>query len=140
MEENRILKAKLDGRRVQLTDDQRRRLAVRAQKLGRKCLRDIATLVTPDTLLRWHRTLVARKWTYTHKGPGRPPIDKAIEALIVRMAEEYSSWGYVRIQGALANLGHVVSSCMSESQPFDPLANRCHVTSPPSTMFPLTAR
>ena len=85
-------------------------MAVRAQKLGRKCLRDVATLVTPDTLLRWHRTLMARKWTYAHKGPGRPPIDEAIEALIVRMAEENSSWGYVRIQGALANLGHVVSS------------------------------
>lgn len=108
LEENRILKEQQNGRRLQLTDDQRRRLAVHAQRLGRKCLRELATLVTPDTLLRWHRTLVARKWTYTHKRPGRPPIDKTIEALIVRMAEENSDWGYVRIQGALANLGHVV--------------------------------
>ena len=110
VEENRILKEQLNGRRLHLTDDQRRRLAVRAQRLGRQCLQKIATLVTPDTLLRWHRTLVARKWTYTHKGPGRPPIDEVIEALIVRMAEENSDWGYVRIQGALANVGHVVSS------------------------------
>ena len=53
---------------------------------------------SPETLLRWHRTLVARKWTYTHKGPGRPPIDEAIEALIVRMAEENSDCGYVSMQ------------------------------------------
>ena len=108
--ENRILKAQLNGHRLQLTDDQRRRLAVRAKKLGRTCLREIATLVTPDTLLRWHRLLVARKWTYAHKEPGRPSIGKEIEALVVRMARENQDWGYVRIQGALANLGYAVSS------------------------------
>ena len=110
LEENRVLKAQLDGRRLQLTDDQRRRLAVRAQRLGRDCLQAIATLVTPDTLLRWHRALIARKWTYARKGPGRPRIEETIEALIVRMAEENRDWGYVRIQGALANLGHIVCS------------------------------
>ena len=77
---------------------------------------DIATLVTPDTLLRWHRTLVRRKWTYAHKGPDRPPIDEAIETLIVRMAEENSTWGYVHMQGALANLGHIVSLTISSQR------------------------
>ena len=108
--ENRILKTQLKGHRLQLTDGQRRRLAVRAKKLGRACLEEIATLVTPDTLLRWHRTLVAQKWTYPHKGPGRPPINEEMETLIVRMARENQDWGYVRIQGALANLGYVISS------------------------------
>ena len=85
--ENRVLKTQLKGHRLQLTNHQRRRLAVGARKLGRACLEEIATLVTPDTLLRWHRTLVSRKWTYPHKGPGRPPIRAEIEALIVRMAK-----------------------------------------------------
>ena len=61
--ENRVLKTQLKGHRPQLSNDQRRCLAVRAKKLGRACLEEIANLVTPDTLLRWHRTLVARKWT-----------------------------------------------------------------------------
>jgi transposase InsO family protein len=108
--ENRILKAQLNCHRLQLTDDQRRRLAVRAKKLGRTCLKEIATLVTPDTLRRWHRILVARKWTYRHKGAGRPPISEEIEALIARLARENQEWGYVRIQGALANIGHIISS------------------------------
>ena len=108
--ENRVLKAQLNGHRLQLTDDQRRRLAVRAKKLDRACLEEIATLVTPETLLRWHHILVARKWTYPHKGPGRPAISQEIEALIVRIARENLEWGYVRMQGALANLGYVISS------------------------------
>lgn len=110
LEENRVLKEQLNGRRLRLTDDQRRRLAVRAKVLVRSCLQEIATLVTPDTLLRWHRTLVGRKWTYPRKGPGRPPILEEIEALIVRLVKENSDWRYVRIQGALANPGYVVSS------------------------------
>jgi hypothetical protein len=108
--ENRILKSQLNGHRLQLTDDQRRRLAVRAKKLGRACLEEIATLVTPDTLLRWHRILIARKWTYSHKGPGRPAISEEIERLIIQMARENQDWGYVRIQGALANVGYVICS------------------------------
>jgi putative transposase len=66
-EENRTLKAQLTGRRLQLDDAQRRRLAVLGQRLGRGVLRDVATLVTPDTILRWHRELIARKWTYTSR-------------------------------------------------------------------------
>ena len=108
-EENRLLKDRLGGRRLRFTDAERRRLARRAHALGRKALSELDTLVTPDTLMRWYRTLVARKWTYTHRrGPGRPRTVEAIVQLIVRMALENPSWGYTRIQGALANLGHQV--------------------------------
>ena len=64
VEENRTLQAQLGGRRPRLTDEQRRRLAVRGQRLGRHVLRQVATIVTPDTILRWHRQLIAGKWTY----------------------------------------------------------------------------
>src|SRR5712691_8279315 len=64
MEENRILRGQLSGRRLQLTDDDRRRLAVRGQRLGRRLLSQVATIVTPDTILRWHRQLIACQGTY----------------------------------------------------------------------------
>ena len=63
IEENRLLRKQVGGRRLRFTDDDRWRLAMRAHRLGRKALRDLATIVTPDTQLRWHRQLVARKWT-----------------------------------------------------------------------------
>jgi putative transposase len=108
IEENRVLRRQIGGRRLQLTDDDRRRLAVRAYRLGREGLRDVATLVTPDTLLRWHRQLVARKWTYPRQRTSRWGALAEIRQLIVRMAEENPKWGYTRIQGALKNLGHQV--------------------------------
>jgi hypothetical protein len=67
VEENRVLKGQLNGRRLRLTDEQRRRLAAKGRRLGRRLLRQVATLVTPDTILRWHRQLIARKWTFTPK-------------------------------------------------------------------------
>jgi hypothetical protein len=88
VEENRVLRAQLRGRRLRLTDDQRRRLALRGHRLGRAALRQVATIVTPDTLLRWHRHLIARKWTYASKRLGRPGVIKEIRQLVVRMAEE----------------------------------------------------
>ena len=70
LEENRLLRRQFGGKRLCLTDEDRRRLAGRAYRLGRQRLREIATVVTPDTLLRWHRELIARKWTYATR-PGR---------------------------------------------------------------------
>jgi len=107
IEENRLLRRQLGTRRLRLTDDDRRRLAARAYRLGRKALREIATIATPDTLLRWHRQLIARKWTYPSQ-PGRRGILLEIRRLVVRMAEENPTWGYTRIQGALKNVGHHV--------------------------------
>src|SRR5262249_25113801 len=88
MEENRVLKGQLKGRRLRLTDDQRRRLAAKGRRLGRRVLRQVATIVTPDTILRWHRQLIARKWTFESKRPGRPGIMRDIASLIGRMATE----------------------------------------------------
>jgi len=104
-----VLKEKLGKKRLILNEDQRRRLAVKGKVLGRKVLQEIGTLFTPDTILRWHRELVARKWDYNdrrEKKPGRPPTSEEIIALVLQMARENPSWGYDRIQGALANLGH----------------------------------
>ena len=106
-EENRVLREQLGTRRVRLNDDQRRRLAARAKGLGRKLLAEVATIVTPETLLAWHRKLIAQKYDGSGKrGPGRPRTAGEIEVLVVGMAEENRDWGYRRIQGALFNLGH----------------------------------
>lgn len=106
IEENRLLRRQVGGRRLRFTDDDRWRLAIRAHRLGRKALRGIATIVTPDTLLRWHRQLVARKWTYTRRRSSRSGVLAEILQLVLRMAGENPTWGYTRIQGALNNLGH----------------------------------
>jgi len=66
--------------------------------------------VSPRTLLRWHQRLVARRWTYPHRGPGRPPVDRELQALVVRMARENPTWGYRRIVGELSGLGFSVSA------------------------------
>ena len=107
IEENRLLRRQLGTRRLRLNDDDRRRLAARAYRVGRAALREIATVATPDTLLRWHRQLIARKWTYASQ-PRRRGILLEIQRLVVRMAEENPTWGYTRIQGALKNVGHRV--------------------------------
>jgi putative transposase len=107
-EENRVLKAQLRHRRLRLTDNDRRRLAA-LERLGRRVLAQVATVVTPDTILRWHRHLIARKWTYSKRRPGRPGVLPEIRRLVVRMATENPRWGYTRIQGALKNLNHRVA-------------------------------
>ena len=108
-EENRVLKDRLGGRRIRFTDAERRRLARKARTLGRRVLNELQTLVTPDTLLRWYREMLAFKWNYSHRrSPGRPRVMSTIADRIVRMALENRSWGYTRIRGALANLGHKV--------------------------------
>src|SRR5450755_1023264 len=109
-EENRVLREQLGGQRVRLNDDQRRRLAAKAKGLGRKLLAEVATIVTPETLLAWHRKLIAKKYDGTaQRGPGRPRTAAVLEALVVRMAVENRDWGYRRIQGALSNLGHQIA-------------------------------
>jgi len=105
--ENRLLKDRLRGRRIGFTDAERALLARKAKAVGRKGLLELDTIVSPDTLLRWHRQLVAQKWNFVHRRrPGRPGIMREISHLILRMAQDNPSWGYTRIQGALANLSH----------------------------------
>ena len=98
-------------KRLLLTDDQRRLLGVKGKSLRRNKLMELTTIVTPDTILRWHRTLVAKKWNYSdrRKSVGRPRVKREIVDLVLRLTRENLSSGYDRIQGALANLGHVVS-------------------------------
>jgi putative transposase len=124
-EENRVLREQLGGKRLLFTDRQRRRLAAKAKAVGRKGLFEISTLVTPDTLLRWYRRLIARKYDGSKsRAVGRPRTAAEIEELIVQMrprrarlahrelrslvARQNSTWGYTRIRGALYNLGHEI--------------------------------
>ena len=102
---------KLGKKRVLLSDDQRRILAVKGKALGRKALVELTTIVTPDSILRWHRMLVAKNWDYSdkQKSVGRPRIRQAIIDLILRFAKENPAWGYDRIQGALVNVGYHIS-------------------------------
>ena len=86
-EENRVLRAQLRGKRLRLSDNERRRLAVKAKALGRKALAQVASIVTPNTLLRWYRDLIAAKYDGSkNRSPGRPPTAKDICELVVRMA------------------------------------------------------
>lgn len=108
-EENRVHRELLGGKRPRLNDDQRRRLAAKGKALGRKLLSTCCCIVTPDTILRWHRKLIAMKYDGSaNRGPGRPRVLDRIRGLVLRMACENRTWGYKRIQGALANLGHNV--------------------------------
>ena len=108
--ENRILRSHLSGK-LRLSDPERSTLAEIGKRLGRKYLADVALVAKPETILAWYRRLIARKFDGSqHRSyPGRPRADAAVEALIVRMAQENSTWGYDRIAGALANFGHYVS-------------------------------
>jgi putative transposase len=110
--ENHILKAQLGGRRLRLTDTERRRLAALAHPLDRTRLQEVATIATPDTLLRWYKRLIAQKFdgSQQRRQCGRPRVAEEVEQLVVRMAEENPTWGYRRIQGALGNLGHPIDA------------------------------
>jgi putative transposase len=106
-EENQVLREQLGGRRLRFNDDQRRRLAAKAKALGHRLLHEVTPIVTWETLLAWHRKLIAQKYDGSgQRAPGRPPTAGEIEALVLRMAEENRDWGYRRIEGALSNLGH----------------------------------
>jgi len=109
IEENRVLRNQIE-KRILLTDAERKGLAEKAVALG-KLMADTVTIVKPETILRWHRRLVARKFDGSkfRKGRGRPPICPEVEELVVRMAGDNPSWGYDRIAGAVRNLGHKLS-------------------------------
>jgi len=108
--ENRILRSHVSGR-LRLSDPERSTLAEIGKRLGRKCLVEVACVAKPETILAWYRRLIARKFDGSkHRSyPGRPRLTPEVEALIIRIAQENKSWGYDRIAGAVANLGHTVS-------------------------------
>ena len=108
--ENRILKDQVKGRLL-LSDPQKQTLAEIGYRLGRKALVDVAHAAKPETILGWYRRLVAQKFdgSTVRKHAGRPQICHEVELLILRMAKENPDWGYDRISGALANLGHKIS-------------------------------
>jgi hypothetical protein len=108
--ENRLLRQQITGR-VRLTDGERKSLAEIGKRLGKRALEEVATIVRPETILAWHRTLVTQKFdgSKQRKALGRLRTDKELETLVVRMARENRTWGYDRIAGALAHLGYTIS-------------------------------
>jgi len=106
MEENRVLREQMGTRRMRFSDDQRRRLAVKAKQLGRKLLSEVATIVTPETLLAWHRKLIAKKYDGSlFRTPGRPHTATEITTLVIRMAEENRAWGLPSQPGSTGQSG-----------------------------------
>jgi transposase InsO family protein len=138
-EENRILREQRGRRRLRFTDAQRRRLAelgkaLGRRALGRRALGALNPIITPDTILRWYRQLIADKYDGSrHRGPGRPRTDSDIQALILKLANENPSWGYTRIRDALFHLGHdiarsTVAAILGEHG-IDPAPKRRNATS-----------
>ncbi len=114
-QENKILRGKF-GQRVPLTDRERR-ILVRCGMRIRDRLGEVASIVKPETILRWNRRMKQMKWTYDNrpKKPGRPPKGKQTEELVIRLAEDNGTWGYTRITGELRKLGHkVFPSCVRD--------------------------
>ena len=113
LEENQALHRQITkyGRRILLTDEERKTLASKALAMGKDFMNQYVTIVNPDTILKWFRKLVAKKFdgTKNRKTHGRPPVSKEIEALAISIAKENPSWGYDKIMGALNNLGHTIS-------------------------------
>lgn len=108
-EENRILRDKLGTKRIRFSDGERRRLAAKGKRLGRKLLRTLPCLVTPDTILRWYRTFIASKYDGSkNRRPGRPRTKKEIRDLVITMANSNPVWGYTRIRDALRNVGILI--------------------------------
>ena len=110
MTENAVLREQLGAKRISLTDAQRRRLAVHGEALGRKVLAEVAGIVTPDTILRWYRQLVAMKYDgSSRRRAGRPSKPAEIAALVLSLARENPGWGSTRIRDGLFHLGHEIS-------------------------------
>ena len=109
LEENQILRRQITGR-INLSNEQRRTLAEKACAMG-KLMADYVTIARPETILKWHRQLVARKFdgSKSRQTHGRPPIATDVEDLVLTMAKDNPSWGYDKIAGAICNLGHSIS-------------------------------
>ena len=124
-EENRVLREQLGSKRLRLNDDQRRRLAVKAKKLGGHVLHELKTLVTPETLLAWHRKLIARKYEGSkRRGPGRPRTQDDLQLLVVRMASENRDWAYGQKSRSQGKLLGRVASCAQACSRFRPFTIR----------------
>jgi transposase InsO family protein len=109
--ENAILKEKLGKKRLILSNEQRRRLAVLAKRIGRNGLNEICGIFSPETLMKWHRMLIARKYDSSkNRNMGRPPISVELRNIIIKTAKENRSWGYKRIKGQLKYLGYTVAT------------------------------
>jgi len=108
--ENRILRNKIQGR-IRLTDPERISLASVAKRLGRRGLQEVAQIVRPETILAWHRRLIAKKFdgSKNRSAARGGSTSDTIEELVLQLARENGTWGYRRIVGALSNLGHEVS-------------------------------
>jgi Integrase core domain/Homeodomain-like domain len=102
---------------VRLNNRERKALAKVGTQLGKQAPEEVTTIVTPDTILAWHRKLIAKKFDASEqrKVPGRPKTDQELETLVVRMAQENRSWGYDRIAGALQHLGYTISDQTSRN-------------------------
>src|SRR5258706_6400638 len=108
-EEIRALREMLGRKRLRFTDTQRLRLALKARPLSHAKLRELGSLVTPDTLTRWFRQYAGAKYdSHAKRGPGRPPKPQEIRDLVVRLAQENVGWGYTRIRDVMRHLGHEI--------------------------------
>jgi hypothetical protein len=108
-EENKILREKLGNKRILLNDRQKMRLSRLGKRLGRKVLEDACCIFSPDTILRWHRSLVAKKYDGSkNRKPGRKRITLELEQLIIMFARKNKTWGSRRIKGALKYLGYKI--------------------------------
>ncbi len=108
-EEVKVLKELHGDRRLKLTDHHRRKLAAKAKRVKFGTLKEVASIVTPQTLLSWHRKLIARRYdSSVARKVGRPPTPDFIRDLVLRFARENSHWGYSSIQGAILHLGHKI--------------------------------
>ena len=108
-EEIKVLREMLGGKRLRFTDEQRRRLALKAQALSRSTLKGPGPLVTPDTLCRWFRRYAGAKYDSSEqRRPGRPPKPQHIRDLVVRLAKENTGWGYTKLRDVMFTLGHKI--------------------------------
>ena len=109
LEENHVLREQLGKQRLRFSDAQKKRLALKAKSVGLRRLKEIASAATPQALMNWYRTLIRGKYDGSkNKGPGRPSTAAEVKELVVGLAKENRGWGYSRIQGALAHLGHEI--------------------------------